>query len=262
MTNCRRTEGILERLLDDVPLSTHDLAHLRTCGACAPASARVPGFNGALRFATQALVSEPIPPTVLDAEAMAPMREGPSRLMLGAAGLAVVVAAGLAIAILRPDRGPEVAAPLGPALVAERQVIADLQSAGYACSELTVDPKAAPVIEGTVCDPTRSDAPLFAAIVLERDADGDVRELIAKASPDKAADADATRAVVDVLMTAIRVGVVNPDSRLELEAFVTDNADSLSRGESGLRLFGRLIVQLERFDDLGLGLHVTVLAEP
>jgi hypothetical protein len=260
MTTCRRTEGILERLLDDVPLSTDDLVHLRTCEACGPASARVPAFNGALRFAARAVAGEPVPSTVLTAEALMPVPEAPSRLLLGAAGLAVVAATGLAIAFLRPDRGPDVGVPVQPLLVAEERIVADLQSAGFACTELTVEPKT-PVIEGTICDPTSSAAPPLAAIVLERDVNGDVREVIAKASPDNAANPGDARAVIDVLTTAIHVGVASPDQRAELEAWVTTNAGLLSAGESGLRLFGQLVVQLERFDDLGVGLHITVIPE-
>ncbi len=262
MTTCRRTESILERLMDDVPLSTDDLVHLRSCGVCGPASSRVPAFNGALRFATQALATEPIPTAVLSAEALVPVREAPSRLLLGAAGLAVVVAAGLAIAFLRLDRGPDVGAPIQPALVTELQVVADLEAAGFTCSELEVEPTATPVAQGTMCHPRGSTAPLLAAIVVERDAGGAVGEIIAKASPDDAKDPDDARAVVGVLTAAVRAGVASPGTRVELETWVAANAGRLSPGESGLRLFGSLVVELERFKDEGLGLHITIAPKP
>ena len=91
MTTCRRTDAILERLLDGLPLAGADAAHLRTCGSCGPASARLPAVGGALRLAAQAVAGQPIPHAVLSAEVTVPARPAPSRLA-AAAALAVVVA--------------------------------------------------------------------------------------------------------------------------------------------------------------------------
>lgn len=138
---CRRTAGIVDRILDD-GLSGEDRQHVELCPTCAAALAEARRFEIALSRSAGGLVEEPLPRSVLDAPALSPRQprwRTPAFVLAATAVVVLAVAVATTLASLgRGVGGPDATlAPLDASLAVPNMSIDAARDAlletGMAC---------------------------------------------------------------------------------------------------------------------------------
>lgn len=115
LPSCRRTAGIVDRMLDD-GLGGPDRQHIELCPTCAAALADARRFEIALSRSAGDLVEEPLPRSALDAPPLAAPRPGwrrPAFVLAATAVVVLAVAVATSLASLGRNVG-EAAATLAP----------------------------------------------------------------------------------------------------------------------------------------------------
>lgn len=165
---CRRTAGIVDRMLDD-GLGGDDRLHLESCPVCAVAIAEARRFEIALSRSAGGLVEEPLPRSALDAPPLAAPRGAwgaPAFLLVAAAVVTIAVFATLSLVNLGRNVGSPAATPRplaaslavpGMSVEATKGALIDL---GMACEPNVKEPAG---LRCTGHDP-RTGATLYASV--------------------------------------------------------------------------------------------------
>ena len=165
---CRRTAGIVDRVLDD-GLGADDRLHLEGCPICAAGIAEARRFEIALSRSAGGLVEEPLPRSALDAPPVVVPRAGwgtPAFLLAATAVVVVAVLATLSVVNLGRNVGSPAATPrpLAASLAVPGMTVEAAQRAlvelGMACEPNVTDPAG---LRCTGRDP-RTGATLYASV--------------------------------------------------------------------------------------------------
>jgi hypothetical protein len=264
-SNCRRTSGLIDRVVAD-RVTADDLNHADGCPSCTLVLARADRFDAELRKSAEGLVGERLPQGVLDPQLAPRVIAGLPTMRRAAPGIGsvfatiavVVVAAAIALVpgglsgASHPPASPPVAGPLFRPTV---DIIRSLQANDYSCSPGHALPTTGPSPwpgerEGVLClSPKEIESANGSIIPIEK-GNGDVVEVIIKGSL-FGTDTLTSRSELATLMGKLTFeSISDPTRAAESGAFIERTVPELKilpTGDDSQMSFGGLRVSLRRY---------------
>ncbi len=273
MTECRRTHGMIDRVVDD-EVTVDDRAHAVTCASCGPVLARAVRFEAELARATQRLVVEELPAGILEAGLAGqvvgprPARGVPFGLATAGAAVAVLVLA-TAVALApppganpTPGAGPTPTPTLGRTFQTTIEIVSQAIALEYTCSGGQRLPTSGPsaglaVRESAVCHTPEGTGALTAAIIVGESADGEVVTVWMKSNVTGSDSADARNLIAQRLAKLTFLSLRDPATARTAGDFVAARLPQLDTGNAGASIeTGGVLLLIERRED---GLYLVTL---